>query len=97
VELRSAEVVSGVVLPRSALDGEHVWIADAENRMRRRAVRVRFAQGDIVVLDGGVVAGERVVVSDPAPALDGVLVDPREDDGLRRRIVAAAEGREAGR
>lgn len=92
VELRSAISLRGIVLPRSSLDGDHVWVVDEENRMRRRRVRVELAQGEFLVVSEGVNSEERVIVSDPVPALDGVLVRPQVDDALLARIVAEAQG-----
>jgi RND family efflux transporter MFP subunit len=93
VELRGAITRERIVLPRSSLDGDHVWIVDEKNRMRRRRVRTEFAQGEFVVVAEGLDAGDQVIVSDPVPALDGVLVQPQVDDDLLGRIVAEAEGR----
>lgn len=93
VELRSDITREGIVLPRSSLDGNHVWIVDKESRMRRRRVQVEFAQSEFVLVSEGVGSGDLVIVSDPVPALDGLLVRPEEDSALLARIVAEAEGR----
>jgi hypothetical protein len=38
-----------------------------------------------------------VVVSDPSPAILGVLVAPVTDEPLKQRLLTMAEGKEAGR
>ncbi len=94
VELRSAQAREGIAVPRAALDGDHVWVVDDTDRMRRRQVRIEFLQGGFAVVGEGLVAGERVIVSDPVPAMDGVLVRPLPDEELAARIASEARGEE---
>jgi len=49
-----------------------VYIADADNRLRIRAVEIQLGQDDIVVLQSGVEEGERVVITDLTPVIDGM-------------------------
>lgn len=83
-----------LVLPRSAVDGGEVFVLDKDNRLARQAVEVYFTQGAFVTLRDGLQPGQRVVVSDPHPAIDGMLVDPVRDDELMAELKrdASAEG-----
>ncbi|TVR81007.1 MAG: efflux RND transporter periplasmic adaptor subunit [Rhodospirillales bacterium] len=89
-----------VVVPRVAVhrrgDGAVVYVADGDNRLRARPVALGPVQGDIVVIASGLRAGERVVVSDPTPAVDGMLLDPTADQDLSRRLLAEASGDRVG-
>jgi multidrug efflux pump subunit AcrA (membrane-fusion protein) len=69
-----------------------VYVADADNRLRRRAVKILFSQGDISVVAEGLEPGERVVVSDLVPAVDGMLLQVQLDEALNRSLTAHGKG-----
>ncbi|MCP5371376.1 MAG: efflux RND transporter periplasmic adaptor subunit [Hyphomicrobiales bacterium] len=92
VELRGKPKGESVVVPRAAVRDGAVFVLDGDNRLHRRPVQVAFRQTDFVVLGGGVTAGERVVVSDLVPAIDGMLIEPVNDEEARAALVAAATG-----
>ncbi len=83
-----------VVLPRSAASEGMVCLVDGEGRLRKRNVTIAFAQGDLVVIESGLEGGERVIVSDPTPAIEGMKVQAVVDSDLLRRIVRQAQGLE---
>lgn len=84
-----------VVVPRHAIHGGHVYVLDDEQRLRRRAVEVTFRQGEFAVIGSGLAGGETLIVADPAPAIEGMLVDPLVDDSLSKRLIADARGPDA--
>ena len=92
VELRGAVRRQRVVIPRLALHDGYVYVVDSEDRLRRREVQVAFAQADFICLRAGLEGGERLIVSDPTPAVEGMRVRPIEDRVLLERIVAQARG-----
>jgi hypothetical protein len=69
-----------------------VYLVDDENRLRRRPVEVLFGQGTLSVIGAGLAPGERVVVSDLVPAVEGMLLEPRVDEVLTAKLKAAAGG-----
>lgn len=82
-----------LVIPRTALhEGQRVYLADGENRLRSREVQVGFGQDEFMTIVSGLATGERLVVSDPVPAIEGMLLEPQEDEALLTRLVAAASG-----
>ncbi len=93
VLLRGHEQPERVIVPRSAVRAGTVYLADADNRLRRQAVQVLFDQGPISIIGKGIEPGLRVVVSDLIPAVDGMLLRPQMDDELTAELIAAAEGR----
>ena len=92
VELHGGERKNQIVIPRSALHDGHVYIVDGQQRLRRRAVTVAFAQSGFLCLREGLAEGENVVVSDPVPAIEGMLTEPLLDRELWQRLAAQAGG-----
>ncbi len=84
-----------VVVPRSAVRNDRVYVVDSEGRMKSRTVSVAFAQDDFMVIEEGVRGAETIVVSDPTPAIEGMKVSAVVDEELRERLVEQAEA-EAG-
>ena len=81
-----------LVVPRNAVRSGMVYIADKDNRLRRRAVTTLFSQGEISVIDQGLEAGERVVVSDLVPAVEGMLLRVELDQALNASLRASGDG-----
>jgi multidrug efflux pump subunit AcrA (membrane-fusion protein) len=83
---------AAVILPRAALHEGRAYVVDDDGRLAVRRPQVRFRHGDFVVLAGGIRPGERVVVSDPVPAIAGMKLAPVSDPTLRKSVAAAARG-----
>ncbi len=81
-----------VVLPREAVTAGRVCLVDNSGRLRTQQVEVNFAQDDLVAIQSGLDGGESVIVSDPAPAMEGMKVEPVPDDDLRVRLIRQATG-----
>ena len=79
-----------VVVPSSAIRNGSVFVLDRENRLTRRPVEVDFSQGDISCLRSGLEGGETLVVSDPVPAVEGMLVSPHSDEIVLNRMTSVA-------
>jgi len=92
VQLRGKPRTGQIVIPRAALHGGHVYLLNDENRLERRPVEVAFSQGGLSCLSAGLQPGERLVVSDPTPAVVGMLVDPIPDADAEQALVAEATG-----
>lgn len=87
VELIAPARKGCVVLPRSALHGDRVYLADAESRLQERALQIAFTQGDIAVVAAGLDGSENVVVSDPTPAIEGMKIDAIADPDLLQALI----------
>jgi len=93
VEIRGTAMADKLVLPRSALDNQYVYIADAYNRLERRAVQFKPGGANFVIVESGLKAGERVVISDLSPAITGMLLEPVTDkETLATLIYEASAG-----
>ena len=92
VELRGRQVAGKIVVPRSALREGRAYILREDNRLEIRSVETGLVQGDTVVVERGLEDGERVVVTDLIPAVEGMLLDPQEDSALADEIARQAAG-----
>jgi len=87
VELQGQVRPKSVVLPRSSLYKDFVYVVDEQHRLNKKQVIVDFAQSEFVVIKSGLSGNEMVVVSDPAPAIIGMKVSSVADDALRKRLL----------
>ena len=92
VELRAKPRSNQVVVPRTVIRNRHVYVLNKENRLESRQVEIAFAQGGFASIKSGLTPGERLVVSDPTPAVEGMLVEPTLDETLLQSLIAEAEG-----
>ena len=95
VELQAPTRAGSLIVPRSAVHGSHIFVIDQEHRLQKKQVVVDFTQSEFVVIKSGLSSGERVVVSDPSPAIIGMRVSPVADDGLKQHLVVLSQGERA--
>ncbi len=78
------------VVPRTAIrDGRVMGVGEGD-RLHFRAVQVLFNQHGISVVGTGLQAGDRIVVSDLVPAVEGMLLKPQADPEALAELRAAA-------
>ena len=82
-----------IVLPRNAVRNDRVMTVSPDNRLAFSTVEIAYRVDDVVVLDTPLPPGTRVIVSDPSPVIEGMLLDPVVDDTVRQRLAAAAAPR----
>lgn len=100
VELQGEPRPGMFVVPRVALHRREgarplVYVVDEADRLAFRAVTPGPEQGDLVVIEDGLQAGDRVVVSDLVPAIEGMRLSPRRDEALAAALRARATGNDA--
>lgn len=73
--------LSGVLtVPEGALHGDLVYLAAPDDTLELRSVTVAFRQDGLAVIREGLSPGERVVLDDIAPALQGMRLKPVVED-----------------
>lgn len=92
VELSAKPTPERLIVPRSALHDERLYIVTADNRLDIRPVETGLTQGAFVEIAKGLKAGEQVVVSDLNPAIAGMLLRTTVDAELHRELLTAAAG-----
>jgi len=63
------------VIPRSALhENDTVWVANVDDKLKLRKVEVKWKERDEVVISSGIKPGERLIISDLAAPVEGMLL-----------------------
>lgn len=81
-----------LAVPAAAVHAGEVYLVAEGERLERRSVEVAFEQNDLAVIGAGLAPGERLIVDDPVPALEGMAVRPQRDEALEARLRARARG-----
>ncbi|MDI5935236.1 efflux RND transporter periplasmic adaptor subunit [Halomonas kalidii] len=92
VTLSAADTVPRLVVPAAAVHQGELYLADEDDRLERRPVEVAFEQHDLAVIAAGLAPGERVIVDDLQPAINGMALAPRRDEAQERRLRVLAAG-----
>ncbi len=93
VEISGPPTTGRIVIPRSAVHEGRVYTIDKDNRLRIKPVKVLAEQGSEAVIESGLEMGERVVLSDLSPAIDGMLLNPFAETPEAQGAAAAAAKR----
>lgn len=64
--------------------------------LEKRKVTAGFAMDALVVVEQGLAAGDRLVVTSPTIAVPGMNVKPVEDEVRKTALLAEASGKPAG-
>ncbi len=92
VNINGAAVKGALVIPRLSIRQGVVNIINDKNRLERRKVNVIFSQGNISIIKDGIDAEERVIISDLIPAVDGMLLNAKNDDNMVNKMQQSAIG-----
>ena len=92
--MKSKKQPGQIAIPTAALHQGKVYVLNEENRLEIRPVKIKYSLGEVTVLVKGVKPGERILVSDLIPALDGMLINAKEDKKTKQRLMMLATGKE---
>ena len=87
-----APAVDILVLPRKAIHQGRVYIAKDNNQLEIREVKILHKQGRLVILDGGVEEGEKVIITDVIPVINGLPLNPVEAVEYEKQMARDALG-----
>ena len=75
VAIQGRKLENVYVIPRSALhDNNTVWIAGDDDTLKLQQVEVKWKERDEVVISSGIKAGDKLIVSDLAAPVEGMLL-----------------------
>ncbi|NMT62059.1 efflux RND transporter periplasmic adaptor subunit [Marinobacter orientalis] len=81
-----------LVVPASAIHQGEVYLADDNDRLQRQPVTLAWQQGELAVVSDGLEAGDRLILDDLVPAIEGTLLNPRPDEQTRQWLQKKAAG-----
>ncbi|MBL4679553.1 MAG: hypothetical protein JKY88_02370 [Pseudomonadales bacterium] len=83
-----------LVIPRKAIHEGRVYIVGENNRLSIRSVDILHRQGELVVLNGenGIKEGEKVIITDLLPVLEGLPLKPMLAVEYQRVLAEKALG-----
>jgi len=92
VEFLGNEIDEVVAVPRVAVfEGRRTWVVDDQQRIRQRSLEIAWGDDEYVYATGGLRTGERVVVTPPSPAIEGMEVHSEPAEPEAPAQVAAEE------
>ena len=97
VEIRTTGLNNQIVVPRSAVHADKVYLVNDKSRLAIRPVTIKLVQGDFVIINSGLAAKDRVIVSDLSPAVPGMLLKTRDDATASARLRTQASGKGSAR
>ncbi len=90
----SARPKAMLVLPRKAIHQGRVYIAKANNQLEIRPVNILHKQGQLVIVGGGAKEGERIIITDVIPVIDGLPLKPVMAREYEKQLARDALGEE---
>lgn len=79
-----------IVVPAATIHQDTAYLANDEDRLERRRVSVAWTQNDLSVIRAGLNPGERLVLDDLVPAIEGTRLSPSRDQEALKTIRSQA-------
>ncbi|MGF1753662.1 efflux RND transporter periplasmic adaptor subunit [Vibrio makurazakiensis] len=73
------------VIPERALHGDKIYLVDSESRLHIESVTVLYRRDNLVVVDGELEYGDKLILNDLLPAIEGMLL--RETKAIEENPV----------
>ncbi|MCP3851232.1 MAG: hypothetical protein GY694_13475 [Gammaproteobacteria bacterium] len=97
VHLLGAPRPSRLVVPRSALHNNQLYLVNGENRLEIKKVQVELYQAEFAIVSSikadpqgksPLAQGDKVIISDLVPAIENMLLSPKPDLEAEKRLKA---------
>ncbi len=88
----SAPTRTALVIPRKALHQGRAYIVSGANTLAIRQVEVQFEQNDLAVIRSGISPGEKLIVNDIYPVIEGMPLDPHIAEDATLALAKSARG-----
>ncbi|MCP4491685.1 MAG: efflux RND transporter periplasmic adaptor subunit [Gammaproteobacteria bacterium] len=72
-----------IVIPRSVIRNDQVYLVGDDNRLQIRPIKRLYNQQQFAIVDDSLKPGEKIIVSDLVPAVDGMLLKTEVDQALQ--------------
>lgn len=70
------------VIPEHALHGDKIYLMDDDQRLKILPITVRYRRADQVVISGDLNSGQRLILNDLLPAVEGMLLRENQVEGI---------------
>lgn len=90
LDVAAAEPV--VVVPAASIHQGMAYVVDDGNRLTRHPVTTGWTQRDLTLVTAGLEVGDRLILDDLVPAIDGTPLTPAEDADALARLQQLARG-----
>lgn len=80
VTLEGRQLSDVIMIPRTAIDGDVVYVIDDQKRLKMQPIAIGFSIGEDVCIDSGLQEGDVVATTFPVPAIEGKLIEPKYVD-----------------
>jgi len=82
-----------IIIPRTALHQDNiVYVVDENDTLRFKKVKPGFSQDDFTLIRSGLKSGEKLVITDVVPAVEGMSVAPVIDQEISDKLKTTAAG-----
>ncbi len=92
VDIQGKAIENQIVIPRTALHDNKVYLIDSNNRLEIRKVETSIVDSEFVSIATGLEGGERLIVTDLIPAIDGMLLKGTDDEALKNELISITTG-----
>jgi len=82
VEIFAKPLPNSIVIPRSSIHENFVYRITADDRLEKKEVKIDFFQGNVAVIKSGIEPGDKIIVSDVIPAIEGMLLSVHMDNSF---------------
>ncbi len=98
VHLLGAPRPDSLIVPRSALHNNHLYLVNEQNRLVIKKVQVDLYQPEFAIVSdirttskgapakNPLVAGDSLIISDLVPAIEGMLLSPQQDHSSEKHL-----------
>jgi len=92
IHINGKPIKNQLIVPRTAVRQGRVYVMNKENRLETKKVEVLFSQNGASVIKGNLNEGDKIIVSDLIPAVNGMLLTRINDAALSHSIKNAVSG-----
>jgi len=93
IELFGRPFKDQIIIPSTALhQNDIVYVVDDNDKLRFKKVNPGFSQDDFTLIRSGLEIGNKVVITDIVPAVEGMEILPVIDSEISEKLIADAAG-----
>ncbi len=81
-----------LVIPRRAIHQGRVYVAMPDNKLEIREVNIIHKQGSLIVIDSGISEGEKIIITDVIPVIQGLPLKPIHALAAEEQLAQSALG-----